>query len=235
MFGAIAPRYDLLNHLLSLNMDRRWRRLTVDRLLAGRGEAAGVYLDSCAGTLDLAAEMAGRTDFAGRVVACDFTYSMLAEGGAKRDGLPISSVCADALALPLPDASCAGATVGFGVRNLASLDDGLAELARVLRPGARLAILEFTTPSWQPFRGAYLFYFRRVLPAIGRMVSGHGSAYEYLPASVLAFPSPPELADRIRRAGFDDVRWERWSGGIVALHTAVRADQATATASRSPT
>jgi demethylmenaquinone methyltransferase/2-methoxy-6-polyprenyl-1,4-benzoquinol methylase len=160
---------------------------------------------------------------------------MLAEGGAKREGLAISSVCGDALVLPLPDASCAGATVGFGVRNLASLDNGLAELSRVLRPGARLVILEFTTPSWQPFRGAYLFYFRRVLPAVGRLVSGHGSAYEYLPASVLAFPSPPELAERIGRAGFGDVRWERWTGGIVALHTAVRTGQGTATASRSPT
>lgn len=233
MFGAIAPRYDLLNHLLSLNMDRRWRRSAIDALLEG-DSASGVYLDACAGTLDLSAELARRPEFTGRVVACDFTFSMLAEGGDKRVGLAISSVCADALCLPLPDASCAGAMVGFGVRNLASLDGGLGELARVLAPGGRLAILEFTTPAWQPFRGAYLFYFRRVLPAIGRMISGHGSAYEYLPASVLAFPSPSELADRIRRAGFRDVRWERWTGGIVALHTAVRLDQGTATASSSP-
>jgi demethylmenaquinone methyltransferase/2-methoxy-6-polyprenyl-1,4-benzoquinol methylase len=222
MFGAIAPRYDLLNHLLSLNLDRRWRRRAVDRLLAGGG-TGGTFLDSCAGTLDLTAELAGRPDFAGRVVACDFAYPMLERGAAKVRALPADPVCADALRLPLRDASIAGATVGFGIRNVASLEDGLAEFARVLRPGARLVILEFTTPRWRPFRALYLLYFRRILPWIGARISRHGNAYAYLPESVLAFPEPEELAEKLRQAGFRDVAWRALAGGIVAIHEAVRA------------
>jgi demethylmenaquinone methyltransferase / 2-methoxy-6-polyprenyl-1,4-benzoquinol methylase len=221
MFGAIAPRYDLLNHLLSLNLDRRWRRLAVDRLLGG-GAAEGVYLDACAGTLDLAVELAERPAFRGRVVACDFAFPMLASGVSKVERLPVDAVCGDALSLPLADHSLAGATVGFGVRNLASLGAGLAELARVLRPGAKLVILEFTTPRWQPFRGLYLFYFRRILPWIGRRISGHGSAYDYLPASVLEFPAPPALGTMMAGAGFRDVRWSLLAGGIVAVHEGTR-------------
>lgn len=236
MFGAIAPRYDLLNHLLSLNRDRAWRRAAVDRLLDGR-PARGTYLDACAGTLDLAVELASRHGFDGCILACDFTLEMLEGGGAKAVGRPLYRICADALRLPLPDASIDGATVGFGVRNLASLDEGLGELARVLRPGARLVILEFTTPSWQPFRALYLLYFRRILPLLGRLVSKHGTAYRYLPESVLAFPDPADLAARMDAAGFAEVRWETYTGGIVAAHIAERvgyaapAAQGTATAS----
>jgi demethylmenaquinone methyltransferase/2-methoxy-6-polyprenyl-1,4-benzoquinol methylase len=222
MFSAIAPRYDLLNHLLSLNLDRSWRRRAVDLLLEHR-ESDGTYLDSCAGTLDLARELASRSGFRGRVIACDFSLPMLQGGAAKAEQLPIARVCADALRLPLDDASVAGATVGFGVRNLASIDAGLAELARVLRPGGRLVILEFATPTVQPVRGLYLLYFRKVLPMIGRAISRHDTAYSYLPASVLDFPSPDVLADRIRAAGFEDVRWESYSAGIVAAHVATRA------------
>ncbi|MGH7577808.1 MAG: ubiquinone/menaquinone biosynthesis methyltransferase [Longimicrobiales bacterium] len=222
MFTAIAPRYDLLNHLLSLNLDRSWRRRAVDQLLAER-PAPGLFLDACAGTLDLACELARRPGFDGRVIACDFSMPMLERGVPKTDGLAVAPVCADALTLPLADASVGGATVGFGVRNLSSIDDGLRELARVLRPSAPLVILEFTTPRVQPLRGIYLMYFRRVLPRIGRIVSRHATAYSYLPASVLEFPAPAELAERIERAGFIDVRWERYSAGIVAAHIARRA------------
>lgn len=222
MFGAIAPRYDLLNHLLSLNLDRVWRRRTVDTLLEA-GNAAGVYLDACAGTLDLACELTRRPGFRGRVIACDFSLPMLERGAGKRGGLPVAPVCADALRLPLADRSVDGATVGFGVRNLSSLDAGLRELARVLRPGAPLVILEFTTPRAQPMRGLYLLYFRRVLPLIGRVVSRHDTAYSYLPASVLEFPAPAELAERIAGAGFTEVGWQSYSGGIVAAHFARRA------------
>ena len=222
MFGAIAPRYDLLNHLLSLNLDRRWRRQAVDRLLAGT-HSSGSILDACAGTLDLAAEIARRPGFGGRVVACDFSLPMLEHGRDKTTGGRISPVCADALRLPLADGSMAGGIVGFGVRNLSSIEAGLTELARVLRPGARLVILEFTTPPRQPLRGLYLLYFRRILPLIGRLVSRHRHAYAYLPASVLEFPTPPELGAALERAGFEDVRWELYSGGIVAAHIAVRA------------
>lgn len=223
MFSAIAPRYDLLNHVLSMNVDRLWRRLAVRRLGWERAPR-GTYLDNCAGTLDLAVALASRKGFGGRVVGSDFTFAMLQRGtqAGKTRGVPIAPACADALHLPYPDAAFDGATVGFGVRNLADLDAGLREMARVLKPGARLVILEFTTPSWQPFRGLYFFYFLKMLPLIGRMVSRDQSAYTYLPESVLAFPEPAELARRMGAAGFADVRWDTLSGGIAALHYGVK-------------
>jgi demethylmenaquinone methyltransferase / 2-methoxy-6-polyprenyl-1,4-benzoquinol methylase len=225
MFGAIAPRYDLLNHLLSLNRDRAWRRRAVDRLLGGAPQD-GIYLDACAGTFDLAVELADRRDFSGTVLGFDFAYPMLDAGRAKLNGRDIHAACADALRLPLADASVDGAMVAFGVRNLADLDAGLREFARVVRPGGRLVILEFMTPRWQPFRGLYLVYFRRLLPLIGRLISRHGSAYSYLPESVLRFPEPPELAQWMERAGFEDVAWESMTGGIVAAHRARRWSEA---------
>lgn len=217
MFGAIAPRYDLLNHLLSLNRDRRWRRRAVD-LLLDLAPADGRFIDVCAGTLDLARELAARPDFHGSVVGCDFSLPMLRGGAAKTAGLALAPVCGDALRLPFPDGAFHGATVGFGVRNLADLDAGLRELRRVLRPGGRLVVLEFSTPAWQPFRALYLAYFRRVLPLVGRLVSRHGTAYDYLPASVLEFPEPAALAACMEQAGFAGVDWETRTGGIVALH-----------------
>jgi demethylmenaquinone methyltransferase / 2-methoxy-6-polyprenyl-1,4-benzoquinol methylase len=221
MFSSIAPRYDLLNHLLSLNIDRRWRERAVHRLDWQR-QADGLYLDNCAGTLDLAVALARRPGFRGRVVGSDFAHPMLQAGAGKREMLPIDAVCADALRLPYPDATFDGAMVGFGVRNLADLDAGLREMARVLKPGGRLVVLEFMTPRWQPFRALYLFYFLRILPLVGRLVSRHGSAYDYLPQSVLRFPAPPELAMRMAAAGFGDVEWRSMTGGIVALHRGVR-------------
>lgn len=221
MFGAIAPRYDLLNHLLSLNRDRAWRRRAVDRLLEG-ADLNGTYLDACAGTLDLSVELADRKGFRGRVLGFDFSYPMLDAGRGKLTGRAILPGCADALNLPLPDRSVDGAMVAFGVRNLASVEAGLAEFARVIRPGGRLVVLEFMTPQWQPFRALYLAYFRRVLPLVGRMISKHGSAYSYLPESVLRFPEPPELARMMERAGFGDVAWDVMTGGIVAAHRGTR-------------
>ena len=219
MFSRIAPRYDLLNHLLSLNLDRRWRRLTVDRLDWER-LPDGAYLDLCAGTLDLAAELGNRPGFSGRVIAADFVQEMLRQGRAKSErAIPCN---ADALALPFGSGVFDGAMVGFGVRNLMDLDAGLREAARVLKPGARLVILEFTTPRRQPLRGSYLFYFRRVLPLIGRLVSKHRDAYSWLPASVLAFPEPEALAERMRSAGLEEVRYELLLGGICAIHVGTR-------------
>ena len=217
MFSSIAPRYDLLNRVLSAGIDRRWRRRAIDRLGWER-EPRGLYLDSCAGTLDLAVELAGRDPFAGRVVGADFTYEMLDRGRGKIAGTGVTAACADALSLPFPDASFDGAVVGFGVRNLADLGAGLREARRVLRPGARFVILEFTTPRWQPLRGLYLAYFRQILPRVGRLVSRHGSAYSYLPQSVLSFPEPEALADMMREEGFAEVGWEPLTGGIAALH-----------------
>lgn len=231
MFGAIAPRYDLLNRLLSLNRDRAWRRRAVDRLL-GAVPPAGMVLDACAGTFDLAVELADRTAFTGTVLGFDFARPMLDAGRAKLPGRNILPACADALALPLADASVDGAMVAFGVRNLASLEHGLRELGRVIRPGGVLVILEFMTPRWQPFRGLYLLYFRRVLPLIGRTISRHGSAYTYLPASVLGFPEPPALARLIEAAGFTGVTWEALTGGIVALYHGTRTSARSAPADR---
>lgn len=222
MFGAVAPRYDLLNHLLSLNIDKRWRRLAVDTLMAA-AVPDGLFLDACAGTLDLAVELAARHRFRGRVIATDFTFPMLVHGLPKAAGLPIVTACGDALRQPLRDQSIDGAMVAFGVRNLASIDDGLREFARLLRTAAPLVILEFTTPDWQPFRFLYEAYFRQILPRVGRWVSRHDSAYDYLPASVAVFPTPDRLAERIRAAGFEHVTWSRLTGGIAAIHSAIRA------------
>ena len=219
VFAAIAPRYDLLNHVLSLNLDRGWRRRAVD-LLAWEATPAGTFLDLCAGTLDLAAELGNRAGFAGRVVGADFVQEMLRQGRGKSDrAVPCR---ADALALPFGDGAFDGATVGFGVRNLMDLDAGLREAARILKPGARLVILEFTTPRRQPLRGLYLLYFQRILPLIGRFVSKHRDAYSWLPASVGAFPGPEELGVRLQDAGFGEVHFELLLGGICAIHTGVR-------------
>jgi len=219
VFTNIAPRYDQLNHLLSLNADRRWRRAAVDQL-GWEAAPGGVYLDLCAGTLDLASELGNRPGFGGRVVAADFVPAMLAGGVGK--SARVQPAAADELLLPFGNAVFAGAMVGFGVRNLMDLDAGLREAARVLTPGARFVILEFTVPHWQPLRALYLAYFRHILPRIGRLVSKHTSAYDWLPASVLAFPDPPALAARMAAAGFEAVRWQLLWGGIVALHVGVR-------------
>lgn len=219
VFADIAPRYDQLNHLLSLNADRRWRRAAVDRL-DWESAPDGRYLDLCAGTLDLAAELGNRAGFRGRVIGADFVPAMLVRGAGK--STRVTPAAADALRLPFDDAVFAGATVGFGVRNLMDLDAGLREAARVLTPGARFVVLEFTVPHWQPLRALYLAYFRHLLPRIGRLVSKHRSAYDWLPASVLAFPDPPTLARRLEDAGFEAVRWDLLWGGIVALHVGVR-------------
>ena len=219
MFTAIAPRYDFLNRLLSLTVDRHWRRRAVRRLDWER-EPAGTFLDLCAGTLDLAATLARLRGFTGSVIGADFVVPMLARGRGKAPRM--APVGADALALPFADATFDGAMVAFGVRNLADLDAGFAEVARVLRAGARFVVLELTTPRFAPLRAAYLFYFRRILPAIGRAVSKHRDAYTYLPESVLAFPEPRDLAARLTAAGFRDVRFELLTGGLCAVHYGTR-------------
>lgn len=224
IFTEIAPRYDLLNHLLSLNVDKRWRRRAAAGLVEAvrraprNGKGRALLLDSCAGTCDLARELATMSDFDGFVAAADFALPMLVEGAKKMEGLPAARTCADALSLPFADDSLDGAAVAFGLRNLADTRRGLAELRRVLRPAGPLFVLEFTVPPNPVVRAGYHLYFKGVLPLLGRLVSGHPWAYSYLPRSVGAFPGPEPLADEFRRVGFQEVGYELLSFGIAALH-----------------
>lgn len=221
LFAGVAPRYDLLNHLLSGSLDRVWRR----RLAVSLGLPAGArVLDLCSGTGDQAVAL-GRQGW--RVAAADFCLPMLALAGpkfARSRGPRPRPLQADALALPFPDRSFDGATVSFGLRNVADLDRALAELARVLRPGGELGVLEFTVPARQPLRGLYLYYFLRLLPAIGGLVSGDRGAYTYLPESVLAFPQREGFVARLTAAGFAAGTFTSLSGGILALYRAHRRD-----------
>ena len=220
MFSEIAPRYDLLNHLLSFNIDRAWRRRAI-AALAWERCPRGTYLDLCAGTLDVAAALVARPGFSGRVVGADFAEPMLRAGASKLRS-SVSAVVADALDLPLRDESAEGAIIGFGIRNVEDLDGGLAEAFRVLKPGARFVILEFSTPRSPIVRTGYHAYFHHVLPALGAAISGHGTAYRYLPESVAHFPSADELADRLRRVGFTGVTWESLTFGVAAIHVGQR-------------
>jgi demethylmenaquinone methyltransferase / 2-methoxy-6-polyprenyl-1,4-benzoquinol methylase len=221
VFSSIAPSYDLLNHLLSFNIDRMWRRRAI-RALEWRRNPAGTYVDLCAGTLDVGTMLAGETGFAGRVLGADFAEPMLRAGAAKAKGKPVSPLVSDALQLPLRDGQAAGAIVAFGIRNVVDLDAALNEVHRVLAPRARFVLLEFTTPANPVVRRLYHLYFQRILPAIGGMVSGHPTAYQYLPASVAHFPGPVSLVERMQSAGFVDVHWRPLTMGIAAIHTGIK-------------
>ena len=221
IFSQIAPRYDLLNHLLSFNVDRAWRRSAIAAIGWERAPA-GTYLDLCAGTLDVAAMLARRPGFNGRVVGADFAEPMLRAGAGKTPTRIVAPVVADALELPLADDSMDGAIVAFGIRNVADLGAGLTEVQRVLRPGARFVILEFTTPRNLGVRAFYHAYFHHVLPFVGGLISGHGTAYRYLPRSVANFPIEERLADRMRDAGFADVNWRTLTMGVAAIHVGTK-------------
>lgn len=215
MFARIAGRYDLLNRVLSLGIDRSWRRRTV----RAAGEVSGeAVLDVCCGTGDLSLDFARA---GARVTGVDFTPQMLAFAAPKLVGGPAPFLFAqgDALCLPVRDRSVAVASVAFGLRNLADPDRGLRELARVVRPGGRVLVLEFTTPRGRLLGALYRFYFTRVLPFIGGLVSGDAAAYRYLPDTVLAWERPEALAERMRRAGLEDCRFDALSGGIACLHS----------------
>ena len=220
MFDAIAPRYDLLNRLLSAGIDRRWRAKAIASLrLTGRE----TLIDVCTGTADVALQ-AGRG--AARVVGIDFAGAMLALGLAKvraaGEERRIVLVRGDAMRLPAADASADAVTVAFGIRNVQRPEIGCAEMARVLRPGGRLAILEFGMPRLPGVSALYRWYFSRVLPFIGRRISGHSAAYSYLPASVGTFPPPAAFMTILRQAGFSDVRADPLTFGVVYLYTAVK-------------
>jgi demethylmenaquinone methyltransferase/2-methoxy-6-polyprenyl-1,4-benzoquinol methylase len=221
IFSEIAPRYDLLNHLLSLNIDRRWRKKAIAALGVDRDQA-GNYLDLCAGTLDIAQQIVRLPGFMGAVIGADFAEPMLRAGIGKVNGKKVVPVAADALQLPLPSGKFAGAIVAFGIRNVAGLDAALCEAFRVLAPGGRFVILEFSTPRMPILRLAYQFYFERILPLVGGLISGHSTAYRYLPRSVANFPVEEELAARMQRAGFGKVRWTSLSLGVAAIHVGER-------------
>ena len=222
MFSGIARRYDLLNHLLSGNVDKRWRRKTARALESSLVEGARV-LDVACGTGDLSLVLAeaGRA----RVVGLDFCRPMLEIARRKADegSRLIPFVEGDALRLPFADETFDAATIAFGLRNLAGVADGLRELRRILKPGGRLAVLEFSSPVVPGFRALFRFYFTRVLPRIGGLVSGSRGAYEYLPDSVTRFPDQKRLAELMRAEGFQGVEYSNLTGGIAALHTGTRA------------
>jgi demethylmenaquinone methyltransferase/2-methoxy-6-polyprenyl-1,4-benzoquinol methylase len=225
MFASISARYDLLNHLLSANMDKRWRRKVAGALSQSLPPNASV-LDIACGTGDLALTLFEVLDV--RVIGADFCRPMLriATAKATQTKASIPFIEADALALPFTDGSFDAVTIAFGLRNLASVEDGLRELCRVLRPGGQAAILEFSRPLIPGFRSGFGLYFTKILPLLGGIVSGSRGAYEYLPDSVSRFPDQERLASLMRDTGFIDVRFLNLTGGIAALHLATRPPKA---------
>jgi demethylmenaquinone methyltransferase/2-methoxy-6-polyprenyl-1,4-benzoquinol methylase len=224
MFDAIAPRYDLLNHLLSAGIDKRWRARAIRSLQFSGRET---LVDVCTGTGDVALEARKGSAGAARVLGVDFAGAMLALGrdkiaAAGEEGRVVL-VRGDAMRLPVAGRSADAITVAFGIRNVQKPDVACADMARVLRPGGRLAILEFGVPRIPGLSALYLWYFKYMLPLIGRMISGHNAAYSYLPASVGSFPPPDRFMTILRQAGFTDVRAVPLTLGIVYLYTGVKA------------
>ena len=227
MFNSIAPRYDLLNHVLSANIDRVWWRRTARQFRAILEDPDTTVLDICCGTGDMTAALLNlRPNHARPILAADFARAMLDRGQHKFLGRPVVVLEADALHLPLPPASLDLVVTAFGFRNLANYAAGLREFYRVLKPGGQLGILDFSEPGGLVGK-AYALYFRHVLPAVGRLISGAGpgnnaSPYNYLPASVGSFPPPPAMLTLMRTAGYEGVAWQPYTFGIAGLYTAQR-------------
>jgi demethylmenaquinone methyltransferase / 2-methoxy-6-polyprenyl-1,4-benzoquinol methylase len=222
MFNSIAPRYDLLNHVLSCNIDRAWWNRTARHFgkILARPEAS--ILDICCGTGDMTLALLRRRPQSARpLLAADFSHAMLARGAEKLKSRNVIAVEADALHLPLPDNSLDLITTAFGFRNLANYEAGLREFHRVLRPGGELGILEFNEPGGIVGK-VYAVYFRRILPAIGARVSGTGNTYAYLPASVHRFPAPTEMISLMRRTCFAEVSWRPYTFGIAGLYRGIK-------------
>jgi len=216
MFDRISRFYDVMNSVMTAGLHHSWRRRAVELARLGPGDRA---LDVATGTGDLAVELAHRVGPGGTVIGCDFSDSMLEQARAKAPQLTWE--WANALELPYPDASFDAATVGFGARNFSDLDRGLAEMARVVRPGGRVVVLEITTPTRPPLSTFFSIWFNRLVPALGRL-TGDPDAYTYLPSSVKRFPGPESLAARLAAAGLADVSWLLTAGGIIALHSGTR-------------
>jgi demethylmenaquinone methyltransferase/2-methoxy-6-polyprenyl-1,4-benzoquinol methylase len=218
MFSSIAPRYDLLNHLLSCNVDRLWWRRTARTFAATLGRHDARVLDLCCGTGDMAFALRRQAGKAAPfILGADFSHPMLRRARQKSAGTPLCWVEADALRLPLPDASLDLVTAAFGFRNLADYDAGLGEIARVLRPGGEAGILDFGEPRGL-IGAVYRLYFRHVLPKIGTVISGVKGPYQYLPASVERFPAPQEMLKRMLAAGFREATWTPYTFGIAGLY-----------------
>src|SRR5437870_3289225 len=223
MFTSIAPRYDLLNHLLSFNVDRLWRRTTAKTFAHILRRPHSQVLDLCCGTGDLSLALrrqAARAD--AKIIGADFSHAMLQRAAVKAVGPTLRWIEADALSLPFPESSFDLVTCAFGFRNLANYEAGLREILRVLKPGGIIAILEFTEPPEGLLGDFYRWYFCKVLPKIGGLISGDQAAYKYLPKSVARFFRPPELAALMDAVGYKSVDYRAWTLGTVALHTAVR-------------
>ncbi|MCA1574330.1 MAG: bifunctional demethylmenaquinone methyltransferase/2-methoxy-6-polyprenyl-1,4-benzoquinol methylase UbiE [Acidobacteria bacterium] len=218
MFAAIATRYDLLNHVLSGNVDRRWRSLLVKRVATRLAVSDARILDVACGTGDLS--LALDAGIEAEVVGLDFCRPMLEIAAAKSKdrGLTIPFVEGDALNLPFGDQSFDGVSIAFGLRNLASLEEGLRELLRILRPGGTVAVLEFSRPQAPILRPLFRLYFTKILPLFGGWISGSKSAYQYLPYSVARFPDQSSLTEMMKRIGFTEVTFQNLTGGIAALH-----------------
>jgi demethylmenaquinone methyltransferase/2-methoxy-6-polyprenyl-1,4-benzoquinol methylase len=216
MFDGVARRYDVTNTVLSMGQDRRWRRRTRQCLELETGQ---LVLDLAAGTGVSTAELCRS---GAQAIACDFSLGMLQAGRANKRRRRVPFVAGDALHLPFADAAFDAATISFGLRNVADVPKALGELARVVRPGGRLVICEFSRPVWPPFRFVYLKYLMRALPWIARRVASNPEAYVYLAESIRVWPPQEDLARLIADAGWTDVRYRNLSGGIVALHLAER-------------
>jgi demethylmenaquinone methyltransferase/2-methoxy-6-polyprenyl-1,4-benzoquinol methylase len=219
MFANIANRYDLLNHLLSANVDKRWRRIVATKVREKISSSGACVLDVACGTGDLALTLFETTG--ARVVGTDFCRPMLAVAAGKIPS-QVPLVEGDALRLPFRSGSFDAVTIAFGLRNLSSVENGLAELCRVLKPGGWVAVLEFSNPCNAIFRAVFGVYFRKVLPVLGGALSGSLSAYAYLPASVRKFPDQAQLALLMQQAGFAQVQYQNLTGGIAALHMGSR-------------
>jgi demethylmenaquinone methyltransferase/2-methoxy-6-polyprenyl-1,4-benzoquinol methylase len=224
MFSDIAPHYDQVNRIISFRLDQWWRGKAISELNIARDPSAS-YLDLCAGTLDIASQISRRKEFRGSVVAADFAEPMLRAGLKKVSQEVVRPVTADALDLPFADGFAAGAIVVFGIRNVVDLNGALREVYRVLRPGARFVILEFGATQNPLVGWIYRLYFNHLCPLIGNAVARHHSAYNYLPKSVQHFPTEPDLAQRMRDAGFESVRWRSYTFGVVAIHVGEKRSQ----------